>query len=162
MCLCLLAASPLLVVASSGAGGGKVRGASDQPGVCPLCGSMLRQARNLRRHLLTSCRYRMMGDATQPTSSSPSDSCLVPLQPLSFVSSPIFLHSSGNATCEQIVCKVSPLPSPLPSPVSSCGNVISPSCRTVTSPPLLPPPPPPPLPLPPPPPQQQQPPVAHQ
>ncbi|KAK7866716.1 hypothetical protein R5R35_003141 [Gryllus longicercus] len=42
-------------------GGGKARGASDQPGMCPLCGAMLRQARNLRRHLLTSCKYRMMG-----------------------------------------------------------------------------------------------------
>jgi len=156
--LCLLAASPLLLVAGSGTGGGKVRGASDQPGVCPLCGSMLRQARNLRRHLLTSCKYRLMGAATQPTSSSPSDSRLVPLQPLSFVSSPIVLHSSGSETCEQIVCKVSPLPSPLPSPVSSCSNIILPSCSTMTSPP-------PPLPPPPPPPTTTtttQPPVAHQ
>lgn len=59
----------------------RTKGASDQPGklifpsrncqitlisllniigVCPLCGAMLRQARNLRRHLITSCKYRMM------------------------------------------------------------------------------------------------------
>lgn len=31
--------------------GSKVRGASDQPATCPLCGATLRQARNLRRHL---------------------------------------------------------------------------------------------------------------
>ncbi|EFN76033.1 protein abrupt isoform X1 [Harpegnathos saltator] len=36
----------------------KARGASDCPGVCPLCGATLRQARNLRRHLLSSCKYR--------------------------------------------------------------------------------------------------------
>ncbi|XP_049832003.1 transcription factor GAGA-like [Schistocerca gregaria] len=44
---------------ASGSGGTKIRGASDQPGACPLCGALLRQARNLRRHLLTSCKYRM-------------------------------------------------------------------------------------------------------
>ncbi|KAG8035793.1 hypothetical protein G9C98_001449 [Cotesia typhae] len=37
----------------------KVRGASDCPGICPLCGATLRQARNLRRHLLSSCKYRL-------------------------------------------------------------------------------------------------------
>lgn len=31
--------------------GSKIRGASDQPAICPLCGATLRQARNLRRHL---------------------------------------------------------------------------------------------------------------
>ncbi|XP_058804311.1 protein tramtrack, alpha isoform-like isoform X2 [Phymastichus coffea] len=36
----------------------KIRGASDCPGTCPLCGATLRQARNLRRHLLSSCKYR--------------------------------------------------------------------------------------------------------
>ncbi|KRT79723.1 BTB domain-containing protein [Oryctes borbonicus] len=40
----------------------KVRGASDQPGTCPLCGAMLRQARNLRRHLITSCKYRSISN----------------------------------------------------------------------------------------------------
>lgn len=132
MCLCLLAVSPLLLVAGAGTGGGKVRGASDQPGVCPLCGSMLRQARNLRRHLLTSCKYRMMGAATQPSSVSPCDTRPVSLQPVGYVSSPVVLHSSGKETCEQIVCKVSPLPSPLPSPVSSCSNIISPGCSIMT------------------------------
>lgn len=28
-------------------------------GACPLCGAMLRQARNLRRHLITSCKFRL-------------------------------------------------------------------------------------------------------
>ncbi|KAF4521795.1 GAGA Associated Factor [Ephemera danica] len=32
-------------------GGAKIKGASDQPATCPLCGATLRQARNLRRHL---------------------------------------------------------------------------------------------------------------
>ncbi|XP_063230788.1 protein bric-a-brac 2-like isoform X3 [Bacillus rossius redtenbacheri] len=73
-------------------GGGKVRGASDQPGACPVCGALLRQARNLRRHLLSSCKYRAMG-------------------PNANASSP----GGGEGTCEQIVCPVSPvaIPSPL-------------------------------------------------
>lgn len=150
MCLCLLAVSPLLLVAGggTGTGGGKVRGASDQPGVCPLCGSMLRQARNLRRHLLTSCKYRMLGAASQTSSIIPSDTRPVLLQPVSYVSSPVVLHSSGNETCEQIVCKVSPLPSPLPSPVSSCSNIVTPSCSIMTPLQPLPVEPPPPLPAP--------------
>ena len=41
----------------------KIRGASDCPGVCPLCGSTLRQARNLRRHLLSSCKYRFTANS---------------------------------------------------------------------------------------------------
>lgn len=45
----------------------KTRSASDQPGTCPLCGAMLRQARNLRRHLLTSCKYRDSGEQLQTT-----------------------------------------------------------------------------------------------
>ncbi|CAB0030781.1 unnamed protein product [Trichogramma brassicae] len=43
----------------------KIRGASDCPGVCPLCGSTLRQARNLRRHLLSSCKYRFSANSGQ-------------------------------------------------------------------------------------------------
>lgn len=35
------------------------QGGSNQPGVCPLCGTAVRQARNLRRHLLVSCKYRI-------------------------------------------------------------------------------------------------------
>ena len=31
---------------------------SNQPGMCPLCGIAIRQSRNLRRHLLVSCKYR--------------------------------------------------------------------------------------------------------
>lgn len=50
----------------------KVRSASDQPGACPLCGAMLRQARNLRRHLLTSCKYRDTSEALQTSNSNSS------------------------------------------------------------------------------------------
>ncbi|XP_052125330.1 transcription factor GAGA isoform X2 [Frankliniella occidentalis] len=35
------------------------QGGSNQPGVCPLCGTAVRQARNLRRHLFTSCKLRI-------------------------------------------------------------------------------------------------------
>jgi hypothetical protein len=73
-----------------------------------------------------------LGAATQSSSISPSDTQPVPLQPVGYVSSPIVLHSSGNEACEQIVCKVSPLPSPLPSPVSSCSNIVTPSCSVMT------------------------------
>lgn len=36
----------------------KLRYASEQPCLCSLCGMVIRQARNLRRHLLTSCPSR--------------------------------------------------------------------------------------------------------
>lgn len=67
--------TPILVqnipvtISNSSTSNPKVRGASDQPGACPLCGALLRQARNLRRHLITSCKYRMV-NGTHPTTSS--------------------------------------------------------------------------------------------
>lgn len=193
----------------------KIRGASDQPGACPLCGALLRQARNLRRHLLTSCKYRMMSPAAaiaslppasilepevqlqqpvavslqQPGSplrtlplqmqqpNSPMRTIPVQLQrpgsplrtipvqiqePLSPSNSlravmlhmhhpvvaahnamiPLHLQTDENEEnkalsrkdkrsedmCEQIVCKVSPLPSPM----SSCGNLASPNCGIIS------------------------------
>ncbi|XP_054283006.1 longitudinals lacking protein, isoforms H/M/V-like isoform X2 [Macrosteles quadrilineatus] len=42
--------------------GGKSRCASEQPRTCPLCGLLIRQARNLRRHLLTACTSRPTPD----------------------------------------------------------------------------------------------------
>lgn len=37
--------------------------ASDQPRDCPLCGLVIRQARNLRRHIETACKYRMQQES---------------------------------------------------------------------------------------------------
>ncbi|CAB3372247.1 Hypothetical predicted protein [Cloeon dipterum] len=49
-----VAVAPVCTNENSSDGSGvsnKIRGASDQPTSCPFCGAMLRQARNLRRHL---------------------------------------------------------------------------------------------------------------
>nr|CAD7438771.1 unnamed protein product [Timema bartmani] len=113
-------------------GGGKMRAASEQPGVCPLCGATLRQARNLRRHLLTSCKYRMMNPPLATTAALPLPADLddssnsltrlsyVPMQPsIGSVSLESSLLLEGNSReCEQIVCRVSPFASPLPSSMS--------------------------------------------
>lgn len=88
---------------------GKIRGASDCPGVCPLCGATLRQARNLRRHLLSSCKYRLNSFAGL-RSHSPSDSMMIEVKPEMDVSNYSAAHQDNNS-CEQIVCKPS-LPSP--------------------------------------------------
>lgn len=100
----------------------KIRGASDCPGVCPLCGSTLRQARNLRRHLLSSCKYRF---TTNPNHQMMSDSLNIEVKPE--LMSPYSTQSacgteSGGSSCEQIVCN----PSPLPSPSPQGSNVVSP------------------------------------
>ncbi|XP_043472186.1 transcription factor GAGA-like isoform X3 [Leptopilina heterotoma] len=87
---------------------GKIRGASDCPGVCPLCGATLRQARNLRRHLLSSCKYRLNSFAGL-RSHSPSDSMMIEVKPEMDVSN--YSSTQDNSNCEQIVCKPS-LPSP--------------------------------------------------
>ncbi|XP_049762547.1 transcription factor GAGA-like [Schistocerca cancellata] len=210
---------------ASGSGGTKIRGASDQPGACPLCGALLRQARNLRRHLLTSCKYRMsvgpgggpgvgvgVGAAysQQPSALEPevqlqqpaTFASLLPvalpqpgrpsspLRPLSLqqqqstsqsqaqedtpmrtvllhvqhshqssqpllplppeersvqlplpvpLLAPLHLHHSPQqrrqeTACEQIVCKVSPVPSPSPGPSAPCADLVSPAaveCRRV-------------------------------
>ncbi|XP_076657972.1 uncharacterized protein LOC143362052 isoform X1 [Halictus rubicundus] len=102
----------------------KIRGASDCPGVCPLCGATLRQARNLRRHLLSSCKYRFSSNSVQ---SSAADAMMIEIKPEVELSSyneqsMTYGTDSGSSTCEQIVCK----PSPLPSPTSQGPNVVSP------------------------------------
>ncbi|XP_014210165.1 uncharacterized protein LOC106640596 isoform X2 [Copidosoma floridanum] len=104
--------------------GAKIRGASDCPGVCPLCGATLRQARNLRRHLLSSCKYRFTANPNQQQQQHqmmPADSMSIEVKPDVSVSG----YGSGGAgsqgsaesassSCEQIVCNPSPLPSPSP------------------------------------------------
>lgn len=102
----------------------KIRGASDCPGVCPLCGATLRQARNLRRHLLSSCKYRF---SSNPVQSSPADAMMIEIKPEVELpgyseQSMTYGTDSGSSTCEHIICK----PSPLPSPTSHGANVVSP------------------------------------
>lgn len=98
---------------------GKIRGASDCPGVCPLCGATLRQARNLRRHLLSSCKYRL-NSFTGLRNQSPSDSMMIEVKP----EVEGFSGQEENSSCEQIVCKPS-LPSPS-TQLSPQRNVSSP------------------------------------
>lgn len=102
----------------------KIRGASDCPGICPLCGATLRQARNLRRHLLSSCKYRFSSNSVQ---SSQNDSMMIEIKPEVDLTSyneqsGAYGTDSGSSTCEQIICK----PSPLPSPTSQGTAVVSP------------------------------------
>ncbi|KMQ95539.1 transcription factor gaga [Lasius niger] len=95
----------------------KARGASDCPGVCPLCGATLRQARNLRRHLLSSCKYRFSNNPTTTTTTQNSDTTMMEIKPevelpgYNDHSSVTYGTDSGSNSCEQIVCKPS-LPSP--------------------------------------------------
>ncbi|XP_070152298.1 transcription activator GAGA isoform X2 [Polyergus mexicanus] len=96
----------------------KARGASDCPGVCPLCGATLRQARNLRRHLLSSCKYRFSNNSTTTnTTTQNSDTTMVEIKSevelpgYNDQSSVTYGTDSGSNSCEQIVCKPS-LPSP--------------------------------------------------
>ncbi|XP_033213480.1 transcription factor GAGA-like [Belonocnema kinseyi] len=114
-------AAPAIGSSSSG----KIRGASDCPGACPLCGATLRQARNLRRHLVSSCKYRLSSYAGL-RNQSPSDSMMIEIKPevdmAGFSASEGFRIEESNS-CEQIVCKPSPLP--LTSPHGS--NVVSPN-----------------------------------
>ncbi|XP_066602020.1 transcription activator GAGA-like isoform X1 [Prorops nasuta] len=110
----------------------KIRGASDCPGICPLCGATLRQARNLRRHLLSSCKYRFNSSANQ---NSATDPMMIEIKPE--VELPGYTGQSnsygadGANNCEQIVCKPSPLPSPTlqTSNVSPHSNIPSPIAR---------------------------------
>lgn len=101
----------------------KIRGASDCPGVCPLCGATLRQARNLRRHLLSSCKYRF---SSNPTQNSSADTMMIEIKPEVDIpgyneQSIAYGTDSGSSSCEQIICKPSPLPSP-----THGTNVVSP------------------------------------
>ncbi|XP_051174520.1 transcription factor GAGA-like isoform X2 [Leptopilina boulardi] len=113
--------------AAAAASSGKIRGASDCPGVCPLCGATLRQARNLRRHLLSSCKYRLNSFAGL-RSHSPSDSMMIEVKPEVDVTN-YSAHDSfkleENSSCEQIICKPSLLPSPSTHVSSHNSNVVS-------------------------------------
>jgi len=110
----------------------KTRGASDCPGVCPLCGATLRQARNLRRHLLSSCKYRFTNNSTTASATmqnSVNDTAMIEIKPevelpgYNDQSSMAYGTDSGSNSCEQIVCKPS-----LPSPTSHHGqDVVSPT-----------------------------------
>lgn len=100
----------------------KARGASDCPGICPLCGATLRQARNLRRHLLSSCKYRLNNFA--PLQQQVADQMIVEIKP-EIDPDGYIGHSneieSRDSDSEEIICKPSPLPSP-----TNCGDVMSP------------------------------------
>ncbi|XP_014484238.1 PREDICTED: transcription factor GAGA isoform X2 [Dinoponera quadriceps] len=113
---------------------GKTRGASDCPGICPLCGATLRQARNLRRHLLSSCKYRFGNNTV--TQNLGSDSMMMEVKPE--VELPGYNDQEGtrgsadsggsNHSCEQIVCKPSLL-----SPTHRTRDAVSPH-RSIPSP----------------------------
>lgn len=124
-------------VSGGGANQSKARGASDCPGVCPLCGATLRQARNLRRHLLSSCKYRFNNSAATMATTTPhnSDSTLTEIKHEVEVSgyndqSVTYGTDSGSNDCEQIVCNPT-LPSPSShepeSVVSSPNSIPSPT-----------------------------------
>ena len=107
-----IVAAPTINTSSSG----KIRGASDCPGVCPLCGATLRQARNLRRHLVSSCKYRL-NSYTGLSNQSPSDTMMIEIKPevdMTGFSVPEGFSMEESNSCEQIVCKPSSLPSPSP------------------------------------------------
>ncbi|XP_046736409.1 broad-complex core protein isoforms 1/2/3/4/5-like isoform X2 [Diprion similis] len=112
-------------------GASKIRGASDCPGVCPLCGATLRQARNLRRHLLSSCKYRFNANSSQHSSSDPM---IIEIKPEVEIpgytgQSVNYGTDSGSSGCEQIECKPSPLPSSSPH-----GSLVSPHGSNMVSP----------------------------
>ncbi|XP_011265298.1 transcription factor GAGA isoform X2 [Camponotus floridanus] len=112
-----LSLSSLAATQAGSANQSKTRGASDCPGVCPLCGATLRQARNLRRHLLSSCKYRFSNNSTMTTTTQNSDTTMMEIKPevelssYNDQSSVTYGTDSGSNSCEQIVCKPS-LPSP--------------------------------------------------
>ncbi|XP_043278087.1 protein abrupt-like isoform X1 [Venturia canescens] len=104
-------------------GSTKIRGASDCPGVCPLCGATLRQARNLRRHLLSSCKYRFNNHPAPQTNVETIEIKPEVEMPGYTGNSMQYANDSGGSnSCERIVCK----PSPLPSPSPHGSNVVSP------------------------------------
>lgn len=106
----------------------KARGASDCPGVCPLCGATLRQARNLRRHLLSSCKYRFSNNPSAISAMQNADATMLEIKQevempgYNDQSSTVYGTDSGSNSCEQIVCKPS-----LPSPTSHGQDVVSPA-----------------------------------
>lgn len=128
---------------SGAANHSKARGASDCPGVCPLCGATLRQARNLRRHLLSSCKFRFNNSTaaamtTTTTTAHNSDSEQISLTEIKTEveipgyndQSVTYGTDSGSNDCEQIVCNPI-LPSPSShepeSMVSSPNSIPSPT-----------------------------------
>lgn len=120
--------------ASIGMNQSKTRGASDCPGVCPLCGATLRQARNLRRHLLSSCKFRFSNSATNAitTMTQNSDATTVEIKPEieSYNDqSSITYGTDGSNDCEQIVCNPT-----LPSPTSHEPESAISSPRSIPSP----------------------------
>jgi hypothetical protein len=126
-----LSLSSLASTQTGNANQSKTRGASDCPGVCPLCGATLRQARNLRRHLLSSCKYRFTNNSTTASATmqnSVNDTAMIEIKPevelpgYNDQSSMAYGTDSGSNSCEQIVCKPS-----LPSPTSHGQDVISPT-----------------------------------
>lgn len=119
---------------------GKSKGASDCPGVCPLCGATLRQARNLRRHLLSSCKYRFASianhsltvDSTSMMEMKPE----IELPGYSLQQRQSYDTDGANIPCEQIICKPSlptthspqsSSPTPTNSSVSPRTNIPSPT-----------------------------------
>ncbi|XP_015119630.1 transcription factor GAGA isoform X3 [Diachasma alloeum] len=106
---------PGLIPSTSAAGmnASKARGASDCPGQCALCGATLRQARNLRRHLLTSCKYRFN---SHPAVQHMQDQMVVEIKPdidMSGYIGPTYMTDSGGSnSCEPILFRTSPMPSP--------------------------------------------------
>ncbi|KAL0132300.1 hypothetical protein PUN28_000231 [Cardiocondyla obscurior] len=126
---------------SGAANQSKSRGASDCPGVCPLCGATLRQARNLRRHLLSSCKFRFHNSTTStmtPTTTTTTQNPDLVLLPeiktevevnYNDQSSVTYGTDSGSNDCEQIVCN--PI---LPSPTSHEPDSVVSSPNSIPSP----------------------------
>ncbi|XP_018400830.1 PREDICTED: transcription factor GAGA-like [Cyphomyrmex costatus] len=117
--------------ASTGTNQSKTRGASDCPGVCPLCGATLRQARNLRRHLLSSCKYRFNHSATNAVTMTThnSDAATVEIKPEIEGyndQSSITYGTDGSNDYEQIVCNPT-----LPSPTSHEPESVISSPRSI-------------------------------
>ncbi|XP_011156602.1 transcription factor GAGA isoform X1 [Solenopsis invicta] len=120
----------------------KARGASDCPGVCPFCGATLRQARNLRRHLISSCKHRFNNSvAAAMATTQNTDYAMVEIKPdikpeidehddYNNQSSVTYGTDNGSNDCEQIVCNPT-LPSPTShepeSAISSPSSIPSPT-----------------------------------
>ncbi|XP_063982660.1 protein bric-a-brac 1-like isoform X2 [Diachasmimorpha longicaudata] len=109
----LIAPGAFPSTSAAGVNAFKIKGASDCPGQCALCGATLRQARNLRRHLLTSCKYRFNN---HPLTQHLQDQMIVEIKPDIDVSGyigPTYMTDSGGSnSCEPIVLGGSPIPSP--------------------------------------------------
>ena len=95
-------------------------------GSCPLCGAMLRQARNLRRHLITSCKYRTLHSQQTTTTTTQMDrptnsTHLHELQTISVQN-----LETTNQSLERIDSKHMGL-----TPIS-CNDILSPSSNIIT------------------------------